>query len=75
MAKPQNSKLKLEDFFDVEPVDFVNTGLPEDLNRRLNKYVIAKAQNAGRVQHGLKTAIMRMALHEWLEKHETDLTL
>jgi hypothetical protein len=75
MSKNNKPKPQLADFMEFKSVSFVNVGLPEDLNKRLNKYVLGKAQEAGRVSYGLKTAIMRMALLEWLNKHENDLSL
>lgn len=75
MSKSKGNKLQLVDFMEFKSTGFVNVGLPEDLDKRLNTYILKRAQNDGKIAFGLKTAIMRMALSEWLAKYENDLSL
>lgn len=56
-------------------VSFLNLGLTEELDRRLNAYVLKIAAKKGKIPHGLRTAIARAALKNWLDKNENDLTL
>lgn len=51
----------------------LNIQLPSELAKRFNKYLLAVAQAKGSVEFGLKSKIGRMALEEWLDKHEDDL--
>jgi hypothetical protein len=41
-------------------------------SKRLNEYCLAVANKKGKMPHAIKTKIMRMALDEWLEKHDSD---
>lgn len=53
----------------------LNLMIPEKLNKRLDEYCLKVAQRNGRIPHGIKSIIGRMALREWLDKHENDLTI
>jgi hypothetical protein len=57
------------------PVSFVNVGLPEELDKRLNTYCLKRMNKNGRIRQGLRTKIARAALVEWLDKYENDLTV
>jgi len=39
---------------------------------RFNAYIIELSKKKGRVPAGVRAKIMRMALTEWLDKHERD---
>lgn len=54
---------------------FLNLGLTEELNERLDKYCLKRMNQNGKLRHGLKTKIARAALAEWLDNHENDITL
>jgi len=41
-------------------------------SRKLNDYCLAVANKQGKMPHAIKTKIMRMALDEWLEEHDSD---
>lgn len=56
-------------------VAWLNLGLTEELDKRLNAYCVKKVQKNGKIPHGLRTKIARHALKEWLDRHENDLTL
>lgn len=56
-------------------VAFLNLGLTEELNKRLDNYCLKRMTRNGKVRSGLKTKIARAALTEWLDNHEDDITL
>ena len=41
-------------------------------SKRLNEYCLAVANKQGKMPHAIKTKIMRMALDQWLEEHDSD---
>lgn len=55
-------------------VEYINLGLTEDLNKRLNAYCLKKMQKVGKISHGIRTKVIRKALKEWLDNHENDIT-
>ena len=42
---------------------------------RLNHYCVEVTKRNGRIPHGIKQKIGRMAFREWLDAHEKDLTI
>jgi hypothetical protein len=54
----------------------LNLNLPPELNTQLNDYMFKWAKKKGKLPpQGLKTAIGRAALSEWLEKHGKDFNI
>lgn len=53
----------------------INLTLPPKLNRRFDEYCIAIATRNGHITHGIKTIIARIAIYEFLNKHEKDMTI
>lgn len=64
MAKRNQTKSK------EEIVTTLNVGLTEDLDKRLNAFCLKEVEKTGKVEWGRRTAIMREALTEWLDKNE-----
>lgn len=58
---------------DVATAGRLNLTLPEDLDERLNHYVLEVAKKQGKIPYGIRTEIVRRALEEWLQNHEHDL--
>jgi len=56
-------------------VAFLNVGLTEELNARLDRYCLKRMNKNGKLRYGLKTKIARAALVEWLDHHEGDVDL
>jgi len=51
----------------------LNLILPPELNRKLDEFILKVANKQGRMPpQGIKTAIGRMALGEWLDRHSND---
>lgn len=53
-------------------IDRINLTIPPELAKKLNDYCLAVANKRGRMPHAIKTKIARMALQEWLERHDKD---
>ena len=53
----------------------LNLTLPKKLENRLNAYLVKIVQRNGKIPHAIKQKIGLMALEEWLDKHENDLTI
>jgi len=47
----------------------LNVTLPPELDQRLNSYILKYGQKHGRIPHGIRTKIARLALEEWLERN------
>lgn len=48
----------------------LNIVMTKELDKRLNKYCLEVAQRRGKIPFGIRAKIGRMALEEWLDKHE-----
>lgn len=76
MDKTKNNNSPLAEFANCKAATFVNVGLPENLATRLETYILKRANKKGKKpEFGLQTTIMRMALTEFLDKYENNLTL
>jgi hypothetical protein len=53
----------------------LNLTLTPELNQRLNKYVLEVANKHGMIPYAIRTKIGRLAIEEWLDKHENDLDI
>lgn len=73
--KQNNKKQNNKSSTNRKAVAFLNLGLTEELNSRLNKYILKVATHKGKIPHAIKTKIGRRALKEWLDKHEDDPTI
>lgn len=54
------------------PKSRINIVLPEETTRRLDAYCVEIAKIQKKLPHGLKQAIGRAAIREWLDRHEKD---
>jgi hypothetical protein len=70
MSKKENREKRSSSF-----VDQLNLGLPKELDDRLNEYCLKRMKKNGKLKLGLRAAIGRAALAEWLDKHENDLSI
>ncbi|MGD6807635.1 MAG: hypothetical protein ACQCN4_11830 [Candidatus Bathyarchaeia archaeon] len=50
----------------------LNLYFPPELSKKLNEYVLALSKKQNRETFGVKTAICRKAIDEWLENHQND---
>lgn len=48
----------------------LNVTLPSETNERLDKFILEAAKAQGKVPYGLKVAIARVAIAEWLDRNE-----
>jgi len=55
--------------------DRFNLTLTPEQTARLNTYIINVAKKQGRIPGKIKSKILRVALEEWLEKHENDIDI
>lgn len=53
----------------------LNLTLPPKIAKKLNGYCLRVANKRGKMPHGIKTTIGRMALDEWLETHKEDINI
>ena len=54
----------------------LNLTLPPELCKKLDAYILKVANKQGKMPpQGIKTTIGRMALDEWLDKHNDDLDI
>lgn len=50
----------------------LNLSLTREQTKRLNDYCLAVANRRSKMPHAIKTKIGRMAIDEWLKKHDKD---
>lgn len=50
----------------------LNLSLTPEQTKRLNDYCLAVANRRGKMPHAIKTKVGRMAMDEWLKKHDKD---
>ena len=50
----------------------INFTLKSGQAEKMNRYIVNVAKKLDRVPHAMKTKIVRMALDEWLNRHEED---
>lgn len=50
----------------------LNLTLTPAQSEKFNAYIINLGKKLGRIPAGIKTKILRAALNEWFEHHETD---
>jgi len=50
----------------------LNLTLTPEQSVRFNTYIVNLGKKLGRIPSAIKTKILRMALDEWFERHETD---
>jgi hypothetical protein len=55
--------------------EWMSFELTPELSKRLNAYILAVANRKGKLPYAIRTKIGRMALKEWLDKHEKNLDL
>ena len=53
----------------------INLHLPESTTEKLNAYCMKVAKQEGKMPFGIKTAIGRRAIDEWLNVHSDDIDL
>lgn len=56
----------------VNKTERLNLYFPPDLSKRLDEYVLKFAEKQRREIFGIKTAVCRKAIEEWLENHAND---
>ena len=49
--------------------------LPPKTTKRLNRYCIKRAEKNGKITPRIEAKITRRAIEEWLDNHESDLTI
>lgn len=50
----------------------LNLSLTREQTKRLNDYCLAVANRRGKLPYAIKTKIGRVAIDEWLKKHDKD---
>jgi len=53
----------------------LNLTLTLEQTQKLNTYIINVGKKHGRIPSAIKTKILRAALDEWFQKHETDFNI
>jgi len=55
--------------------DRLNITLTPEQTQKLNTYIINVGKKQGRIPGAIKTKILRAALDEWFQKHESDFNI